>query len=285
VTLSVPLTEIIKSTIPFVILLYHYAVGKEEPSVKQAFVMLLIVVGVSMTSMGDLSWRISGFIMALCAVATACCKLVLMENMLTGKDRLSPLTGLFYLAPITFLSLIGPFFIFEYEKIERSGFFEPGKAQHTASLVLGAGFLVFFLNISSMYVISFTSAITLCVTAILRLIFIIIFNAFFFPDFTLQPVNEIGITVTMLGVSLYNYYRLKDMGIVGGENERGPGFIDPDDEASPLVLKSHVSGDFDEEDEENDDFLVDEAYGCSADFGEYDDENTQNESTSLLSPG
>ena len=204
----------IKSAIPVVIIAAHFWMGKESFSWTKLLIVFILSLGVALTSFGDLTFAFSGFLFALAAMLTASAKILLMEKMLTGEQKLTPLMSLAYLSPISCVALTIPFGFLEARNLFESSFLLPENAHYTIALLAGGAGLAFILNLSALLTIASTSGLTLCVVGIVRLMFIIGFTSFFFADYKLTLVNELGVCGSMIGVVMYNYIRLKNIAVL-----------------------------------------------------------------------
>ena len=147
------------------------------------------------------------------ACVSGAVRLVYMESVLSGPERPSPLLALLYFSPVTFLSLILPFFFFEYDNVFKSPYFADDE-WFKSSLYLSVGaILAFFLNMSFVFCVSVTSALTMCVVGIIRLILIILLSTALF-DKDLSVLNQLGLVIALLGVTFYNVLKLYNLGYI-----------------------------------------------------------------------
>jgi len=119
--------------------------------------------------------------------------------------RLDPMVALLYFAPITAVSLILPFFIWEFNAVELA----PWQSEHMTSFVVVGGMLAFLLQLSELSLIKYTSALTMSVSGTAKLVLVVLLSsAMFAHEMTL--FNKLGCTCVVLGVALYNYIRYKE---------------------------------------------------------------------------
>jgi Triose-phosphate Transporter family len=208
VDLSISLVEVVKSGVPMLVLAYRIMAGRESFSMAKLLVVCLLVIGVAMTSLGDVTFGIVGFVMAVAAMITAALRLVMMEVLLSGENKMSPILSLMYIGPITAVSLIIPFLSFEYERLFKSQFVAPENGWYTASLVAGGAGFAFLLNISQLMLLSYSTALTCCVVGVVKFVALIGISSWMFPDTRLTLTNDIGLVAAVLGISLYNYLNI-----------------------------------------------------------------------------
>ena len=84
-----------------------------------------------------------------------------------------------------------------------------GSALRVFSLVSLGAVLVLFDASSELILIRITSALTLCVIGVGKLLLTIVFSVIVFSE-TLTPVNVVGFAFALLGVFAYNYHKQKE---------------------------------------------------------------------------
>lgn len=129
-----------------------------------------------------------------------------------GNGVLPPvnaITTLFYVAPASACSLVLPALVVEAPEVMEYFATEP------RPVILGAIFWIFvsssvafLLSISEFVVTRKTSALTLCVTGISKQVLIIGLAMIIFGD-RMRFANVVGFAITIAGIGLYNYYKLK----------------------------------------------------------------------------
>lgn len=236
VTLSVPLTEVVKAFLPALIIGLRVAGGQERLTWQKCAVVATLSLGVALTSLGDGTFVAAGFAEAVTATVSAALKLLCLQAMLSGERRLAPLEGLLCMLPVTAASLVAPWWVFERSALLASPFLATPAAVHGTLATLGvASVLVLALNASSVLAIARTSALTLVVTGILRLVFIIVVSAFLFPDFHVTALNVTGITLAVGGVAAYQYERAGALGLLGGGGGGETEEEEEDDQEASLI--------------------------------------------------
>ena len=191
----------LKAFTPVAVLLFSFIVGLEIPSCLEFYIVLIICVGVAMTSMGELDFSLTGFIFQCAAILAEASRLVL-TNILLKQLKLDPLSSLYYIAPLCTVFVSIAFFLFEYEAI-------PWDTVYTlnfAMLMLVNGAVAFTLNIAVVMLISNTSALTLTLAGIVKDILLVTLSVIVFesPVTTLQGV---GYTIALIGLNLHKEYK------------------------------------------------------------------------------
>ncbi|OLY83933.1 putative sugar phosphate/phosphate translocator [Smittium mucronatum] len=124
-----------------------------------------------------------------------------MNNPILTLSYLTPIMGIF----LTILTLIFENPIFELPK---SGFFDTfSNSISTIFLIAIGGFLATMMILSEFFLISLTSVLTLAVVGILKEVLMIILAVLIFGD-QLTLINILGLFITIMGISLYNYLKV-----------------------------------------------------------------------------
>lgn len=121
------------------------------------------------------------------------------------STRLDPMVALLYFAPITALSLVPAFFVFEFQTVEQA----PWRTQHMTAFVVIGGLLAYALQLSELSLIKYTSALTMSVSGTAKLMLVVLLSSVIF-DHHMTALNKLGCALVMLGVGLYNYIRYKE---------------------------------------------------------------------------
>jgi hypothetical protein len=120
-----------------------------EPSIRVLLIVCVIVVGVAISSMGELQFVLVGFLIQSAAVGFEAYKNALQQLLLGGKSKLSPMTLLYYFAPSCTVINAVYILVFEYPSLQAR---EPSNIGPLVWVV--NGILTFGLNIASVAVVS-----------------------------------------------------------------------------------------------------------------------------------
>lgn len=105
--IPVSFNEMISSTTPLFTAIIAYAVQGEGQTYEKVTALLLVAVGASISSGGEPSWNLVGFLLAITATATRALKAVLQAVLLTSsEEKLSSMNLLRYMTGIVILVLI-----------------------------------------------------------------------------------------------------------------------------------------------------------------------------------
>jgi len=154
VYLSLGYIQMLKSIMPVPLLLMYFASGKERLSILQFLIVLTISCGVMMTSIGELHFSFTGFLIQVTAVVSDCFRVFLLDVVL--KDlHLDSLSMLYYSAPTLSVLLSVGFFVFEYDTFP----FDRVDSASFMFVLFVSGLLAFSLNLSVFILVSNTSSL------------------------------------------------------------------------------------------------------------------------------
>lgn len=131
---------------------------------------------------------------------------------LPTREKINPIQSLLYFSPVS-ITLLFPLFLFtERSDLIASSFITDDQQFTTVTmLILLGSLLAFGLNCSELFVIQYTSALTLCVLATVKFLFVIVITTYLFHH-PLSPLNAIGCAVSVAGVAMYNCQKCFEIG-------------------------------------------------------------------------
>ncbi|RDW64043.1 hypothetical protein BP5796_10545 [Coleophoma crateriformis] len=210
--LSMSFIQMLKALGPVATLLACWSMGLRNPppSMRVFVIVSVIVGGVMLASLGELSFVFMGFLIQLAAVAVEAYKNALQQSLLSGKLNMSSLTLLYYFAPIC--AVTNTFFIIFFERDAISDWQQqPSMADGGFSLNPGIfllnGILTFALNIASVNVIKKTSSLVLTLAGIPKAVMLMGLDMILYQC-PMTILQAIGFTIA--GVGTYQYSQLKE---------------------------------------------------------------------------
>ncbi|CAN7048275.1 unnamed protein product [Brassica oleracea var. botrytis] len=181
--------------------------GTDKPRCDVFSNMLLVSVGVVISSYGEIHFNIVGTVYQVTGIFAEALRLVLTQVLLQKKGlTLNPINSLYYIAPCSFVFLAFPWYVLEKPTLE------------VAQIQLN--FWIFFsnarcalaLNFTIFLVIGRTGAVTIRVAAgVLKDWILIALSTVIFPESTITGLNIIGYAIALCGVVMYNYIKVKDV--------------------------------------------------------------------------
>lgn len=146
---SIPFHQIVRSTCPAVtVLLYRFIFGRTY-SYQTYASMIPLIAGVGLTTYGDFSFTLVGFIITLVSVVTAATKSIATNRLMTGSLKLDPLELLARMSPLAAIQcLLYSTASGEFSKIDA---FMNSPGFGMSFIIAGAGnaFMAFLLNAAS----------------------------------------------------------------------------------------------------------------------------------------
>lgn len=230
---SVSFFTMVKSSSIIFILIGAFMTGQERVNAFLLSVILLTSVGVILAAWDPKSTaglEIIGFSLVLVASILNACKWILTEFLLNenvafknileklnapdkkhSKPRnLTPLLSVLLIAPITFSFLIIGAVAFEGFPLQVISFISyESRAYATITMgsLLISSVLVFIMRVADFRLVQLVSLVTFSLLGIIKEIFMIGISVAFLGE-NLFSINVVGLIITIIGVGLYNYYRI-----------------------------------------------------------------------------
>ena len=172
-----------------------------------------MIVGVTMMVFGEIRFEPIGFILVITAAFFSGFRWGLTQILLLRNPATSnPLSSIFFLTPIMFLTLALlaipiegiPSLLSGLHKLtEDNGVLAP-------FLILIPGVIAFFMTLSEFALLQRTSVITLSIAGIFKEVLTISAAGLIFDD-KLTPINISGLIVTLCAIAAYNYIKISRM--------------------------------------------------------------------------
>lgn len=199
--LSVSYIQMLKAFTPVAVLIFSAVLGLEKPQCTELLIVVVICLGVAMTSVGEAAFSMVGFIFQSLAILFESSRLVL-TNILLKALKLDPLSSLYYIAPMCAFFIGISFVVFEYDHLPWS------RLTDASFLLLMAanGCVAFTLNVAVVMLISNTSALTLTLAGIFKDIMLVALSVAIFGS-PVTPLQIAGYAVALTGLNLHKEYK------------------------------------------------------------------------------
>lgn len=191
----------LKAFTPVAVLVFSFIVGLEKSTCMEFYIVLVICVGVAMTSVGELNFSMTGFVFQAAAIVAEASRLVL-TNILLKQLKLDPLSSLYYIAPLCTVFISIAFFLFEYDSLPWDTIY----TYNFAGMMLVNGAVAFTLNVAVVMLISNTSALVLTLAGIVKDILLVVLSVIVFQS-PVSTLQMIGYAVALIGLNLHKEYK------------------------------------------------------------------------------
>ncbi|KAI9829172.1 MAG: hypothetical protein M1832_000195 [Thelocarpon impressellum] len=174
--LSLAFIQMLKAITPVAVLLATWSLGLTSPNAKVLVTVTVIVVGVMISSYGEIRFVLVGFLLQSGGVVAEAMRLALMQYLLSSAEcSMDPLVSLYYFAPVC--TAINVFFgiIMESSTLRLADLTDVG-----LWTLLANAFLAFGLNVSQVFLIGKTSSLVLCLCGIPKAIMLVVVSMIYF---------------------------------------------------------------------------------------------------------
>lgn len=191
----------LKAFTPVCVLAFSVLTGLERSSGIEVNIVLIICVGVALTSIGELEFSMIGFTFQVFAIVFESGRLV-MTNVFLKQLGLDSLSTLYYIAPLCGGLIACACMAFELptmpaEKLMSVSFW---------GILVANGAVAFMLNIASVMLIKHTSALTLTLAGIIKDILLVGLSLLIFKA-PVTPLQFLGYSVSLLALNLHKEYK------------------------------------------------------------------------------
>ncbi|GJQ76924.1 hypothetical protein Trydic_g15122 [Trypoxylus dichotomus] len=218
--ITVSLYTMTKSTTIVFILGFAILFKLEKKAWSLCFIVIMIALGLLLFTYKSTQFNIFGFILLLIASMSSglrwtCIQLLLQKSKLGLRD---PVDMIYFMQPWMFASVL-PFALWiEGPKvIEKSALFSSDEYEAYLFLlfkVLVGAFIAFFMEISEVLVVTYTSSLTLSIAGIGKEILILILAVLWNGD-KMSFINVIGLIVCLSGIISHVIHKIKSVQKLG----------------------------------------------------------------------
>jgi drug/metabolite transporter (DMT)-like permease len=191
----------LKAFTPVAVLIFSFFAGLEKASYMEVYIVLIICVGVALTSVGESYFSWIGFTFQALGILAEASRLVL-TNIFMKQLKLDPLSSLYYIAPLCCIFIAPACLFFEFQDLP----FDRMQTQDFIVTMLVNGGVAFTLNVAVVLLISNTSALVLTLSGIVKDILLVMLSIAIFGS-TVTPLQYFGYGVALLGLNLHKEYK------------------------------------------------------------------------------
>lgn len=234
--ISVSYIQMLKGMTPIITLVVGILFGIDAATLPLCGSLLVIALGVFMSSYAEAEFVLAGFLAMLAAETAEAGKVVLMQKLMAG-NKLHVLEGLLCFAPPCALSLFVGMLLIEYEGMANEGV---QRMLDNPFLFLLQGCMGFVVNLLILLVIKTTSSVTFKVVSMMKNVAVVVGSVPLFGN-VITSLQAVGYALSICGFCAYQYARSlqgpiavvssrKDRQAYAMPNENG----DSDEEQQPL---------------------------------------------------
>ena len=191
----------LKAFTPVAVLIFSSILGLEKPTCTELIIVVIICVGVAMTSVGEAAFSMIGFTFQSLAILFEASRLVLI-NILLKSLKLDSLSSLYYISPMCSFFIGVSFLVFEYDHMPWARLAEP----EFIAMLAANGCVAFTLNVAVVMLISCTSALTLTLAGIFKDILLVCLSVAIFGS-PVTPLQMFGYSVALFGLNVHKEYK------------------------------------------------------------------------------
>lgn len=210
VFITVTFATMCKSASPIFLLLFAFAFRLESPSIKLLGIIVVISIGVLLTVARETAFDFWGFIFVTLAAVMSGFRWS-MTQILLQKDSYGlkdPITLMSHVTPVMAIAtMVLSLLLDPWSDFRKNTYFDnPWHVMRSFLLMLIGGSLAFFMVLTEYILVSATSAITVTIAGVVKEAVTILVAVFYFHD-EFTWLKGVGLTTTMVGVSLFNWYK------------------------------------------------------------------------------
>ncbi|KAJ1913203.1 hypothetical protein IWQ60_009310 [Tieghemiomyces parasiticus] len=213
-TITLSFYTMCKSSSLAFVLLFAFAFGLETPRLSLVGIIAMISVGVFLMAASEVDFVLAGFVQVMLAAAMSGLRWSLTQILLQDHSIgiSTPIASMFFLSPLMSLCLFAASMVTEdLNALADSTVFTSGSLATVMALILVLGGVLATLMVTAEYqLIARTSVVTLSVAGIFKEVVTIALSSITFKD-RLTPLNLFGLAVTLLGIGIYKWMKLRTM--------------------------------------------------------------------------
>ncbi|KAL5113680.1 hypothetical protein ACEQ8H_008433 [Pleosporales sp. CAS-2024a] len=196
--LSVAFIQMLKATMPVWVLLTTAVLGVAPLSLTVLGNVSFIVIGVVIASVGEIQFKMTGFVWQVGGLAFEAIRLVMVQRLLSSDEfKMDPLVSLYYFAPAC-ACMNG--FVLLFTELPRLSM---AAIHGVGGITLFANALVaFLLNVSVVFLIGKTSSLVLTLSGVLKDILLVFASMFLFKD-PVSLLQAFGYSIALGGLIYY----------------------------------------------------------------------------------
>ncbi|KAF8861100.1 TPT-domain-containing protein [Acephala macrosclerotiorum] len=202
--LSVAFIQMLKASAPAAVLLVSWLFHVATPSLTVLLNVLLIVLGVTLASYGEVQFIVLGFIYQAGGIFAEAIRLIMIQILLSGDEskKMDPLVSLYYYAPVCTVMNGLVALVTEVGVGGEGGFVwaDVGRVGWVV-LVLNAE-VAFLLNVASVFLIGKTSGLVMTLCGVLKNILLVVASILIWGT-VVSGLQVVGYGIALVGLVYY----------------------------------------------------------------------------------
>lgn len=199
--LSVSYIQMLKAFTPVAVLIFSVLGGLEKSSCLELYIVMIICIGVAMTSVGELYFSYIGFTFQALGIMAESTRLVL-TNILMKQLKLDPLSSLYYISPLCALFIGISCCYFEYNSLP----WDRILSHDFLIILIVNGLVAFTLNVAVVLLIANTSALVLTLAGVIKDILLVALSVTVFGS-PVTLLQYVGYGIALIGLNLHKEYK------------------------------------------------------------------------------
>lgn len=206
--ISVAFIQMIKASTPVAVLLGSFALGLEAPTYRLFAYILTISIGIGTACFGQSEPNFVGALIQFSAIFAEALRLCLINKLLVAEGlKFNAVSTLYYMAPACAVCLLPAWLIFsgEFGKLVAVSFAPVFENIGIPLLLLNSSVAV-ALTLSSIALISYTSALTMNIAGVFKDLLLILWSVAM-SGAVVTSTQYMGYTIAVIGVWCYSSYK------------------------------------------------------------------------------
>lgn len=200
--LTVSFLQIMKQTNVITIYLFSVIAALERFRWCNVIILACILSGAVMGVEGEMHFVFVGFVLQVASSLTEALKIIAQSVFMNGQAKIDPLTLVLFMAPACFVANLIPLTFLDWpNRVEISVRF-----WQCWPVVLGNASMAFILNCTVAQCIKQLSAVGFLLCGVTKDIVIIVSSTWLLGE-SLAPLQKIGFSLTLIGVTTYSLYK------------------------------------------------------------------------------
>jgi len=197
--ISVAYIQMVKNTTAAIVFMFSIMLGLEKGSISKTVAVVLVVVGLLMTTVGELEFAWLGFALQMSATLCDSLRLCMTQVVMSSQFgvRLDPMSALYFFSPTMLVILSVPMYFVDLPHLTMMKIWEMKFVLATNAL------LAIGLNMTSMVFMKRCGATTYAVTGVTKDVALIFVCTELF-NHPVTALQSIGLVVSLGGFLLYN---------------------------------------------------------------------------------